>query len=161
MAHAPTYTFAPLPRTAAQERSGRALLQAIVDGELPQAPISEHTSFWLVEVGDGFAAFEGEPGPHLLNPAGTVHGGWALTLVDSACGCAAHSLLPPGVGYASLETKANFSRAIRADTGRVRCVATVAGRGRRVMSAEAWVHDASGELLAHGTSTVMVLEPRG
>jgi len=156
----PTLSYSTLPKAAIAERSGREILQAIIDGELPQAPISEHISFWLVEVGDGFAAFEGETGPHLLNPAGGVHGGWALTLIDSACGCAAHSLLPPGVGYASIETKANFTRPIRRDTGRVRCVATVAGRGRQIMSAEAWLHDAAGELLAHGTSTVMVLGGR-
>ena len=156
----PTLTYATLPKEAIAEKSGREILQAIIDGELPQAPISEHISFWLVEVGDGFAAFEGETGPHLLNPAGGVHGGWALTLIDSACGCAAHSLLPPGVGYASIETKANFTRPIRRDTGRVRCVANVAGRGKQIMSAEAWLHDHSGELLAHGTSTVMVLGAR-
>jgi hypothetical protein len=80
-----TYTFAALPKEAIEGMSGKAVLQAAIDGEL-QAPISEHTSFWLVEVGDGFAAFEGETGAHLLNPAGTVHGGWALMLIDSACG---------------------------------------------------------------------------
>src|SRR3974390_389988 len=79
--------------------SGKELLQAIIDGRLPQAPISKTMSFWLVKVGDGFAAFEGEPGEHLLNPMGTVHGGWALTLIDSVAGCAAHSLLPAGAGY--------------------------------------------------------------
>jgi uncharacterized protein (TIGR00369 family) len=155
-----TYTFATLPKEAIQRMSGKAVLQAIIDGELPQAPISEYTSFWLVEVGDGFAAFEGETGSHLLNPAGTIHGGWALTLIDSACGCAAHSLLPPGVGYASIETKANFSRPIRKDTGRVRCIANVASRGNQIMSAEARLKDPAGELLAHGTSTIMVLGAR-
>jgi len=94
--------------------TGRELLQAIIEGRLPQAPISQAMSFWLVEVGQGFAAFEGEPGPHLLNPMGTVHGGWALTLIDSASGCAALSLLPAGTGYTTVETKANFSRPIMA-----------------------------------------------
>ena len=63
--------------------SGRALLQAIIDGKLPHPPISRALSFWIVEVGEGFAAFEGDAGPHLLNPAGGVHGGWALTMIDS------------------------------------------------------------------------------
>src|SRR5471030_2348055 len=75
-------------------KTGREILQAIIDGALPQAPISQTMSFWIVEVGEGFAAFEGEPGQHLLNPMGTVHGGWALTLIDSVAGCAGHSLLP-------------------------------------------------------------------
>lgn len=60
-------------------KTGREILQAIIDGSLPQAPISETMSFWIVAVGDGFAAFEGEPAKHLLNPMGGVHGGWALT----------------------------------------------------------------------------------
>ena len=77
-------------------KTGREILQAIVEGKLPQPPICETLSFWIVEVGDGFAAFEGETGRHLLNPMGGVHGGWALTRIDSACGCAAHSLLPAG-----------------------------------------------------------------
>jgi uncharacterized protein (TIGR00369 family) len=99
--------------------TGKQILQAIVDGELPQPPIAQTLSFWLTEVGDGFAAFEGEPGAHLLNPMGGVHGGWALTLIDSAVGCAGQTLLPAGTGYATVETKANFSRPITKDTGRV------------------------------------------
>ena len=137
--------------------TGREVLQAMTEGRLPQAMISRHATFWIVEVGEGFAAFEGETGPHLCNPVGTVHGGWALTLIDSAAGCAAHSLLPAGVGYTTIETKANFSRPILEDTGRVRCEARVASHGRRIISAEAWVRDAAGRLLAHGTSTLMVL----
>jgi len=155
-----SYTFGSLPKEAIQEMSGKAILQAIIDGQLPQAPISEYASFWLVEVSGGSAVFEGETGSHLLNPAGIVHGGWALTLIDSACACAAHSLLPPGAGYASIETKANFSRPIRKDSGRVRCVANVVGRGNQIISAEARLEDQAGDLLAHGTSTIMVLGAR-
>ena len=77
-------------------KTGKEILQAIIDGELPQPPISQALSFWISEVGDGCAAFEGDTGPHLLNPMGNVHGGWALTLIDSACGCAGLSLLPAG-----------------------------------------------------------------
>ena len=99
---------------------GKAILQGIVDGTLPQALISQAMTFWIVEVGDGFAAFEGEPGPHLLNPMGTVHGGWALTLIDSATGCAGLTLLPAGTGYTTIETKANLTRPITPGTGRVR-----------------------------------------
>src|SRR5271170_1244762 len=92
--------------------TGRQVLQAIMAGALPAPPIARSLTFWLTEVGDGFAVFEGEPGEHLLNPMGNVHGGWALTLIDSACGCAGLSLLPAGVSYATVETKANFSRPI-------------------------------------------------
>jgi uncharacterized protein (TIGR00369 family) len=138
-------------------RTGREILQAIIDGELPQPPIAETMSFRLTEIGDGFAAFVGEPGQHLLNPMGSVHGGWALTLIHSAGGCAALSLLPAGAGYATIETKGNFARPIMADTGRVRAEAHVVARGRQVISAEARVLSRDGKVLAHGTSTLLVL----
>jgi len=137
--------------------SGREFLQAMIDGKLPPPAIAETMSFRLVEVGDGFAVFEGDSGPHLLNPLGTVHGGWALTLIDSAAGCAAHTLIPAGVSYTTIETKANFSRPISHDTGIVRAEGRVVGRGRRIISCEARVVDLKGRLLAHGTSTLMVL----
>jgi len=149
------YGLADPKETAAL--SGKALLQAIIDGVLPQAPISQSMSFWIVEVGDGFAAFEGEPGRQLLNPMGTVHGGWALTLIDSAAGCAGLTLLPAGVGYTTVETKGNFSRSIAHDAGRVRAEARVVSQGRQIISAEARVLAQDGRVLAHGTSTLMVL----
>ena len=137
--------------------SGREFLQAMIDGRLPAPPMARTMSFLLVEVGDGFAAFEADAGPHLLNPLGIVHGGWALTLIDSAAGCAAHTLVPAGSSYTTVETKVNFSRPIAKDTGRVRAEGRVVGRGRRIISCEARVVDAKGRLLAHGTSTLMVL----
>ncbi len=138
-------------------RTGRQILQAIIDGVLPQPPISQTLSFWITEVGDGFATFEGEPGAHLLNPMGGVHGGWALTLIDSAAGCAGLSLLPPGLGFATIETKGNFSRPITKDTGRVHAEARVVAQGRQIISAEATVLSRDGKVLAHGTSTLIVL----
>src|SRR5271154_3893789 len=114
----PHYGTASRQEVAAM--SGKEMLQAVIDGRLPHATISKTLSFWLVEVGDGFAAFEGDTGPHLLNPMGTVHGGWALTLIDSAAACAAQSLMPPGFSSTTIETKANFSRRITLETGRVR-----------------------------------------
>src|SRR5215831_20886828 len=119
--------------------SGKEILQAIIDGRLPQPPISETLSFWLVEIGDGVAAFEGEPGAHLLNPMGTVHGGWAMTLIDSATGCAGYSLIPAGAGFRTVETKANLSRPITSDTGRVRAEARVISQTRQIISADARV----------------------
>ena len=124
---------------------------------LPQPPIAETLSFWITEVGDGFAAFEGDPGPHLLNPMGGVHGGWALTLIDSAGGCAGLSLLPAGTGFATIETKANLARPIGTDTGRVRAEGRVVAQGRQIISTEARVLSKDGKVLAHGTSTLMVV----
>ncbi|MGE0326699.1 MAG: PaaI family thioesterase [Polyangiaceae bacterium] len=143
-----------------QGLTGRELLQGIIEGRFPQALISEHNTFWIIEVGEGSSAFEGETGPHLCNPAGTVHGGWSLTLIDSATACAAHSLLPAGVGYTTIETKGNFSRPILPNTGRVRCEARVISQGKQIITADATLKDAQGKLLAHGTSTLMVLAPR-
>jgi uncharacterized protein (TIGR00369 family) len=138
--------------------SGKEALQAMIDGRLPPPPIAKTLSFWLVEVGDGFAAFEGDPGPQLLNPLGTVHGGWALALIDSATGCACHSLLPPGTTYTTIETKVNFSRPIMPDSGRVRAEGKVVSKGRRIISSQAQLLSSDGRVLAHGTSTIMVLE---
>ena len=140
--------------------TGREFLEAILEGRLPAPPIAKTMSFRLTEVGDGFAAFEGEPGEHLLNPLGGVHGGWALTLIDSAGGCAAHSTLPAGVGYATVETKGNFSRPITRETALVRAEGRVVARGRQIISTEVKVLARDGKILAHGTSTVMVLGGR-
>jgi len=144
------------PQEAAR-MSGREFLQGMIDGRLPQPPIAQPLTFRIVEVGDGFAVFEGDPGPHLLNPMGTVHGGWALTLIDSVTGCAALTLLPPGSAYTTVETKANFSRPIKPDTGRVRAEGRVVSAGRQIISAQAQVLAQDGRVLAHGTSTLLVL----
>jgi uncharacterized protein (TIGR00369 family) len=140
--------------------SGLELLQKMADGEFPAAPIAEPMNFRLVEVEHGKAVFEGTPDARLLNPLGSVHGGWALTLIDSAAGCAVHTTLPAGIGYTTLETKVNFTRAIRPDGGPVRCTGTVLTAGRQIATAEARLLAADGTLLAHGTSTLMILAPR-
>jgi uncharacterized protein (TIGR00369 family) len=151
------YNYGLATPEQAAKLTGRELLQAVVDGRLPQAPISQTMSFWIVAVGEGFAAFEGEPGGHLLNPMGMVHGGWALTLMDSVAACAGHSLLPMGVGYTTIETKGNFSRPISKNSGRMRAEGRVVAQGRQIISAEAKVLGADGKVYAHGLSTLMVL----
>jgi uncharacterized protein (TIGR00369 family) len=137
--------------------SGREVLQRMIDGRLPAPPIAQTLGFQLIEVGEGFAVFEGDTGAHLLNPMGSVHGGWALTLIDSVTGCAAYTTLPPGVAYTTVETKANFTRPILAETGRVRAEGRVLSQGRQVITAEAKVTDARGRVLSHGASTLLVL----
>ena len=137
--------------------TGKEILQAIIEGGLPHPPISKTLTFWLVEIGDGFAAFEGEPGDHLLNPMGTAHGGWAMTLIDSATGCAGYSLIPAGAGFRTVETKVNLSRPIITDTGRVRAEAHVVSQTRQIISTEARVTSQAGRILAHGTSALMVV----
>jgi len=137
--------------------TGKEILQAIIDGRLPHPSSDEILTFWLVEIDDGFAAFEGEPGDHLLNPMGTVHGGWAMTLIDSATGCAGYSLIPAGAGFRTVETKVNLSRPITSDTGRVRTEARVVSQTRQIISTEARLTSRDGRVLAHGTSTLMVV----
>ncbi len=139
--------------------SGRQVLQAILDGKLPAPPMAGTLGFLLVEVGDGFAAFEGETGAHLLNPIGTVHGGWAMAMIDSVTFCAAISAQPPGVACTTIETKVNFTRQILADTGRVRAEGRILARGRQIVTADAKMTDARGRLLAHGTSTLLAFGP--
>lgn len=155
-----TYTYGVARPEQVAGLSGKQILQGIIDGSLPQPPICQTLTFWLTEVGDGFAAFEGEPGPHLLNPMGGVHGSWVLTLIDSVTGCAANSLLPAGTGYTTIETKGNFSRPISAGSGRVRAEARAVAQGRQIVSCEARVLSHDGKVLAHGTSTLLVLPPK-
>jgi uncharacterized protein (TIGR00369 family) len=144
----------------ASRMSGLELLQAIVSGRLPRAPISALMGFDIEEVEEGRALFAGTTGEHLCNPAGTVHGGFAMTLIDSAAGCAVHSTLPAGTAYATLETKVNLVRAILIDTGRLTCESKLIHRGSRIATAEARIVGADGRLYAHGTSTCSILEPR-
>ncbi len=141
----------------APELAGLEYLRRILAGELPPPPIAALVGFRLVEVGEGHAAFELEPRPEHYNTIGSVHGGVAMTLLDSAMGCAVHSVLEGGVGYTTLEVKTNFVRTITVDTGLVRCEGTVLHPGRKVLTAEGRVLDAAGKLLAHGTTTCLVL----
>jgi uncharacterized protein (TIGR00369 family) len=152
----PDQKFGVATREQMGALTGRQFLQAIIDGRLPAPTIAKTLSFKPVEVGDGFAVFEGEPGQDLLNPLGSVHGGWALALIESATAAAVHSTLPAGASFATIETKGNFSRLILADTGKVRAEGRLVNAGRTIVSAEARIVDGRGRLLAHGTSTVMV-----
>ncbi len=149
-----------LPVEAMASLSGLELLSEMAAGRLPAPPMGGLMGFRLVEVSPGAAVFEGVPGPHLLNPLGGVHGGFALTLIDSAAGCALHSELPAGTGYTTIETKVNMTRPIRPDGRTIRCEGRVVTRGRQIGTAEAKLLDADGKVLAHGTSTLIILAPR-
>lgn len=129
-------------------------------GAANAASIGATLGFDLTEVGEGLAVFTGFPSDRILNPLGTVHGGFALTLIDSCTGCAAHTTLPAGVGYTTVETKVNFVRAMTPDTGPVRAEGRVVAQGRTIITAEGKITDAQGRIIAHGTSTLMVLRPK-
>lgn len=139
-----------------QRLSGIDLLRAMIAGELPAPTISRTLGFLLAEVEPGRAVFEAQATPELLNPLGSVHGGVALTLIDSACGCAVHTELGPGIGYTTVETKANFVRPVPVE-GMIRCEGRVLSRGRTIATAEAFLRSETGKLLAHGTSTLIIL----
>lgn len=138
---------------------GIEALRLLIAGKFAAPTISTTMGFNLVEVGEGFAAFEGEPSDRVLNPMGAVHGGWALTLIDSCCGCAGHTLLPAGVGYGTIETKVNFVRPISPSTRRLRAEGRVLAHGRTLITAEGKLADMNGKLYAHGTSTCMIIRP--
>jgi uncharacterized protein (TIGR00369 family) len=141
---------------AVRGRAGLDVMRAVAAGELPQPPMAETLGLRLVEVSVGRAVFEGTPAEYHYNPIGTVHAGFALTLLDSAMGCALVTTLDPGVAWTTLEVKANFTRALRADTGPVRCTGSVVHGGRTVATAEARIEDDDGRLCAHGTSTILL-----
>ncbi len=141
--------------------SGLEALRFLLAGNHPPPSISGTLGFTLSEVEDGRAVFVADPSDRILNPLGIVHGGWALTLIDSCTGCAAHTTLPAGVGYTTVETKVNFVRAITPETGQVRAEGVVVARGRTIITAEGKLMDSRGRLLAHGTSTLIVLRKEG
>ncbi|WP_242098340.1 PaaI family thioesterase [Sphingomonas sp. CROZ-RG-20F-R02-07] len=125
-----------------------------------QPPIGETLGFVLAEVELGRAVFEGEPGRSVYNPIGSVHGGYAATLLDSACGIAVHSRLAVGQGYTTLELKVAYHRGLSDRSGRVRAEGVVVTMGRRVAFAEAKLFDGGGRLCASATSTLLVFERR-
>jgi uncharacterized protein (TIGR00369 family) len=97
--------------------------------------------------------------PDFANPMGTVHGGIAATMLDSVMGCAVHTTLPAGVGYTTLELKVNYIRTARTDGRTLSAEGTVVHAGRRTATAEGKVLDENGKLVAHGTTTCLILTP--
>lgn len=137
--------------------SGLEQLRTLMrSGRKPGIMVSLDLDF--IEVEPGRAVFAGVPGEHAYNPIGMVHGGYAATLLDSACGCAVHSRLEAGQGYTTLELKVAYHRPVTRDTGLVRAEGKVQTLGRRVAFAEASLTDAQGRLYATATSTLLVFE---
>lgn len=136
---------------------GLSQLRALIaSGRKPG--ILKSLDFDFIEVEPGHAVFAGTPGDHAYNPIGTVHGGYAATLLDSACGCAVHSRLDATQAYTTLELKVAYHKAIVRDTGVLRAEGRVLSMGRRAAFAEARLIDAEGRLYASATSTLLVFE---
>jgi uncharacterized protein (TIGR00369 family) len=139
--------------------TGLQQLQALIEkGRRP--PIADTLDFNLVEVEEGRAVFAATPGKHAYNPLGAVHGGYAATLLDSACGCAVHSCLKPDQAYTTLELKIAYHRAMTIETGPIRAEAKVITIGRRVAFTEGRITDAEGKVYASATSTLILMEQR-
>lgn len=139
--------------------TGLEVLRAMIAAKR-RPPIANTLEFDLIEVDEGRAVFRGTPGQHAYNPIGVVHGGYAATLLDSACGCAVHASLSAKQAYTTLELKVAFHRALTSDTGPVQAEGKVISIGKRVAFAEGRLIDANGRLYASATSTLLVYELR-
>jgi uncharacterized protein (TIGR00369 family) len=142
---------------AGRRMSGLDFLRAIRDGELAGPPIAVLLGMQLAEVDDGRAVFECLPGEQHYNPIGVVHGGLAMTMLDSAMTCAIQTRAPAGAGFTTVEAKTNFVRPITAATGRIRAIGALIHAGSRLATAEGRIVDAAGKLYAHATTTCIVL----
>ncbi|MBK7547686.1 MAG: PaaI family thioesterase [Rhodoferax sp.] len=139
-------------------KTGLQMMQAMLRGEIPYPHIAKTLNFLIVEVDSGRAVFQGTPGVEHLNPMGSVHGGWFATLLDSALGCAVHTMMPPGRGYTTAELGVNLVKAITPKVQRVRAEGKVIHCGRQLATAEARLIGPDGTLYAHATTTCLVFE---
>jgi uncharacterized protein (TIGR00369 family) len=152
----------PLPRydvIAAEQMAsmpGLDFVRKMFAGELPEPPIMENVAPFDCTAEAGIVTLHSIPGFRHYNPIGSVHGGYAAILLDSAMGLAVHTMLPVGMGYTTLEFKISFIRGMSKDSGTVRTEGRVLNAGRRAATAEARITDASGKLLAHATTTCLV-----
>ncbi|HEV7384888.1 MAG TPA: PaaI family thioesterase [Phenylobacterium sp.] len=140
--------------------SGLEQLRAVFDPARPEREpgIGKTMGFSIVEIEEGRVVFGGRPDESVYNPIGTVHGGYAATLLDSAVGCAVHSTLKAGQGYTTLELKVAYHRPMTKDTGPVRAEGKVIQVGRRAAFAEGRITDHQGRIYATATSTLLVFD---
>jgi uncharacterized protein (TIGR00369 family) len=141
-----------------KEMTGLEFVQGLADGTLPLNTMARTLGYDVTEAESGRVVVTAQPGADHLNPAGTVHGGLAATMLDSCMGLAIQSTLEKGVGSTTLEFKISFVRPITPETGLIRAEGAVLSRGRRVGVAEGRVTDAEGRLLVHGTTTCLIFE---
>jgi len=151
-------TFGTVSADRQKEMSGLEFVRGLVDGTLPLNTIAETLGYDVIEVASGRVVVTAEPNVTHLNPAGTVHGGLAATLLDSCMGLAVQSTLDKGVGQTTLEFKISLVRPITPETGPIKAEGVVLSRGRRIGTAEGRITDQQGRLLAHGTTTCLVFQ---
>ena len=159
---APKVEYGVTPMHVMASMSGLDFVRAIFDGRLPSPPIMQNVEPFDSTAEIGHVVFHSVPGFRHYNPIGSVHGGYAAILLDSAMGLAVHSMLPAGTGYTTLEFKISFIRGMTKETGVVRSEGRTLNVGRRAATAEARITDSKGRLLAHATTTCLVFEiPKG
>lgn len=139
-------------------KTGMQQMQAMLDGHSPYPHIADTMDFALVEIGEGKAVFQGTPQLKHYNPLGSVHGGWYATLLDSALGCAVHTLMPVGRAYTTAELGVNIVRSASHKSGPLRAIGTVLHCGKQLATAEARIVGPDGKLYAHATTTCLVFE---
>ncbi len=155
---APKLHYGVTPLEVMASMSGLDFVRAMFAGKLPPPPIMQTIEPFDQTAEPGVVAFHSIPGFRHYNPIGSVHGGYAAILLDSAMGLAVHSALPAGTGYTTLEFKISFIKGMTEDTGPVRSEGRTLSVGRRAATAEARISDAKGRLLAHATTTCLVFE---
>jgi uncharacterized protein (TIGR00369 family) len=138
--------------------SGLEFVQGLANGTLPLNTLAETLGYDVVEAANGRVVIIAEPKDRLLNPAGTIHGGVAATLLDSSMGLAIQSTLERGISQTTLEFKISFVRPITPEMGPITAEGVLLSRGRRVGTAEGKITDGKGRLLAHGTTTCLIFE---
>jgi uncharacterized protein (TIGR00369 family) len=155
---APKPEYGVTPTQVMASMAGIDFLRAMFSGELPAPPIMQNIEPFDYSIEPGVVSFSSVPGFRHYNPIGSVHGGYAAILLDSAMGLCIHSMLPKGAGYTTLEFKISFIRGMTEDTGPVRTEGRTLNVGRRAATAEARITDSKGRLLAHATTTCLVFE---
>jgi uncharacterized protein (TIGR00369 family) len=151
-------TYGNVSADRQKEMSGLEFVQGLVDGTLPLNTMAKTLGYDVTEAASGRVVVTAEPNGALLNPAGTVHGGFTATLLDTCMGLAVQSTLEKGIGQTTLEFKISLVRPITPETGLIKAEGLVLSRGRRVGTAEGRVIDNRGRLLAHGTTTCLIFE---
>ena len=136
--------------------AGLDFLRLLGSGEIGITPMMATLNYDFTRVDEGCVEFECKTAEFLYNPIGVVHGGVAATLLDSAAGCAIHTLLPAGTGYTTIDLSVHYLRPITIELGPIRAIGRVLNRGRRTALGEAEVRDGNDRLLAHATSSCMI-----
>ncbi|WP_035485854.1 PaaI family thioesterase [Geminicoccus roseus] len=140
------------------KRSGLEVIQGMIDGGMTST-MATTMDCRVVGAEAGKAVIRAVPNEGFLNLHGTVHGGWAATVLDTALGCAVVTTLDAGQGTATVELSTRFIRPIFPANGPVIATGTVVNRGRRLVVAEGRiVSEKDGKLLAQATGTWAVLE---